>query len=59
MVKTNIEEKIDNLKREEIMDTDIKETKRFLELIGCTVLKPKHKNANGPDLNVIKNDEAL
>lgn len=31
----------------------------FFKENGCTVLNPKHINANGPDLNIIKNDEAF
>lgn len=38
---------------------DIEIAIKWFELHGCTVLKPKHKNANGPDLNVIKNDECF
>lgn len=32
-------------------------SKRF-EANGARVLKPKHRNANGPDLTIIKNDSA-
>jgi hypothetical protein len=38
---------------------DIKTAVKYFELLGCSVLKPKHKNANGPDLNIIKNNEAF
>lgn len=38
---------------------EVKSAILFLEKHGCEVLKPKHKNANGPDLNIIKNDEAF
>lgn len=31
----------------------------FFKENGCTVLNPKHINANGPDLNIIKNNEAF
>ena len=32
---------------------------KFFKENECEVLNPKHKNSNGPDLNIIKNDEVF
>lgn len=41
------------------MDADIKAAINWFKSYGCDVLPPKHKNSNGPDLTIIKNNEAF
>lgn len=41
------------------MKNYIKTAINYFRNNGCIVLEPKHINANGPDLNIIKNNEAF
>jgi|SRR3990170_2073260 len=41
------------------MTPDILSALKYFESTGFIVLKPKHKNANGADLIIIKNNEAF